>query len=363
MRPPRAINAAEIKVISADIPSGSNGLTGEGDISVRAHKTVTFGAIKRGLCFYPAREMSGEIIITDIGIPKSYFEEGDEVMDDDIASRIITPRPKNAHKGTFGKAVLIGGSTGMTGAMCLAANAAARMGAGTVTLGVPKTLNQIFEIKLTEQMTYPLDDNGEGHILYSPKVDRLIEMGDVIGVGPGLSRRECVTAVVRAVLLGEKPCVLDADALFAVSLFPNMLKNKSCEAVITPHLGEMARLTGLSASEIEKNQRDIALNYARENNVTVVLKSATTVVASPKGDVRIITRGCSSMAKGGSGDVLCGVITSLIGQGYSLFDAASLGAYITGKAGEAASKRDGCVSALPSDTIKYISNEINRFYQ
>ena len=139
-----AINSSEIKVLSADIPSGSNGLTGEGNISVRAYKTLTFGAIKRGMCFYPARENSGKTEVVDIGIPSSYFECGDVAMDNNIALSLIKERKRNSHKGTFGRVILVGGSTGMTGAMCLSAQAAARIGAGTVTVGVPKTLNDIF---------------------------------------------------------------------------------------------------------------------------------------------------------------------------------------------------------------------------
>lgn len=355
------INQAERPVVSVDVPSGLNSDTGSiGGICVRAHKTVTFGLPKVGLMTFPGVDYVGELVIGDIGIPDKV------VQNENITTNLTTcydvehtlrPRKRDAHKGDYGRVFVVGGSTGLTGAVVLSATAALRIGAGLVTVGVPAKLHDILEVKLTEAMSIPLSDCGDG-TLDASAARRILEFSnncDCVAIGPGLSKTESTTQVVSKVLCKlECPCIIDADGLNCLSGDLGVLKQCKAQVVLTPHPGEMSRLTRVAISEIQKNRLSISLEFAKENNVILVLKGARTVVASPGGLAYINPTGTPGMATGGSGDVLTGTIAGLIAQGIDPFMAAVTGVYVCGRAGEVAAEEKGECGLIAGDIVRKI---------
>ncbi|MGN1093002.1 MAG: NAD(P)H-hydrate dehydratase, partial [Monoglobaceae bacterium] len=207
-------------------------------------------------------------------------------------------------------------------------------------------------VKLTEVMTKPLKcENGVISKDAIPQIIDGLKNSDVCAIGPGLGRSKDLELVVKEMLKCDVPCVIDADGLNVISNDVDMLKEKNCRAILTPHPGEMSRLTSLSITEIEENREDIALEFAEKYDVTLLLKGHNTVIVSPDGRVKINTTGNSGMASGGMGDVLTGVIASFVGQGLSCFDAAVLGAYLHGKAGDIAANEVGEFGLIASDVV------------
>lgn len=355
------MNQSEHPVISVDVPSGLNSDTGSiSGICVRAHKTVTFGLPKVGLVTFPGVDYVGELVVGDIGIPDKVVQ--DENITTNLTTcydveRILSPRKRDAHKGDYGRVFLVGGSTGLTGAVALSATAALRIGAGLVTVGVPAKLHDILEIKLTEAMSIPLCDYGDG-TLDASAAERILEfssMCDCVAIGPGLSKTKSTIQVVSRVLHKlECSCIVDADGLNCLSEELSILKQCKGEVVLTPHPGEMSRLTGLSISQIQENRLGISLEFAKENNVILVLKGARTVVASPGGLAYINPTGTPGMATGGSGDVLTGVLAGLVAQGIDPFMAAVTGVYICGRAGEVAVEEQGECGLVAGDIVRKI---------
>lgn len=264
----------------------------------------------------------------------------------------LPKRHDNMHKGDCGKVLVIAGSLGLVGAACLTSRAAMRSGSGLVTLALPECILASAAAQLYEVMTMPLPCH-DGHILASSKTiiaDKL-EGCDVCAIGPGLSVCEDTFEIVSSVLSGDTPCVIDADGLNVLSFDTNILKNKVCKTVITPHPGEMARLMNCSIEEVENNREKTALEFAKEYDTVVVLKGHATVVAAPNGELHINPTGNSGMASGGMGDVLTGVIASFIGQGVEPFDAAILGTFLHGLSGDIAAEEIGKFGLLASDVI------------
>jgi len=272
----------------------------------------------------------------------------------------ISKRKEESHKGTYGKVSIIGGSFGMSGSIYLASTASLRMGSGLVYSVVPSSIAEILSIKFEEVIVEsiasqkPYFDNNADEIL------KKIEKSDAIALGPGLgwdeSRETLVKKVIQRV---KKPVVLDADGLNCISDKPDVLK-KGEDIVITPHPGEMSRLTKKTISEILKNPKEIATDFAKKYNVVVVLKKSNTVVVNPKGDYYINKTGNPGMATAGSGDVLTGIIVSLIGQGYGSFDASKLGVFIHGLAGDMAAKKYGQESLIAKDIIEFMPEAIKK---
>ncbi len=272
---------------------------------------------------------------------------------------LLPNRKKDFNKGDCGRVFIVAGSLGMVGAACLCANAAIRCGSGLVTLGTPACVQPTAAAKLTEVMTLPLEcENGILSHSAIGEIERRVDSCDVCAVGPGLGQSADIKSIVAEILCGTKPCIIDADALNAISADTDILKNKSCEAVITPHPGEMSRLTGLSIEEIEKNRKDVAIKFANEYNVTVVLKGHNTVIAAPSGEVHTNTTGNSGMASGGMGDVLTGVIASFAGQGLCTFEAAVLGVFLHGLAGDIAAEKNGEFGLIASDVVDTLPQAI-----
>jgi hydroxyethylthiazole kinase-like uncharacterized protein yjeF len=355
------INNSNKPVISIDIPSGLNGETGRvNGICVKADKTVTFGLPKIGLLIHPGCEYVGQLIVADIGIPRKVIEGAGlktNLIEQHQVTAIIPRRRDDSNKGDYGKVLLVSGSPGMTGSGCLAAAAALRTGAGLVYMGVPQKLAQVYGAAVHEPVIIPLEDKGTGSISVSciPTLLKAMKGKSIIAAGPGLSASEDVVEAVRELIANaEVPLVLDADALNAISTDLSMLKRLNVEAVITPHPGEMARLAGMSVSDVQSNRLEVAREFSSKWNVITVLKGSRTVVAKPDGTLFINTTGNSGMATGGAGDVLTGVIASLAAQGAKPVDAAVAGVYLHGLAGDIAAQVKGEYSLIAGDIVEML---------
>ncbi len=336
----RIINESGKKVVSIDIPSGINGRNGQVcGIAVKADETVTFSLLKPGILQYPGKSYAGKISLADIGIPPAAIQSVSPdgiLMDTTIAKSLLPQRPEDGHKGTFGRVIVITGSTGMTGAGTLAATAAFKTGSGLVYLAVPDTLAPVYGVTIPEAITLPL--RGEDGASFTGNIEYLTEIVhtmDAVVIGPGLSTKLSVSKLVEEMITTcEKPMVIDADALNGIADNPEILLKRKAPIVITPHPGEFARLTGVSVNRIQKNRIEQALAFSERYRVTVVLKGAGTIIAYPDGKYYLNNTGHSGMAVAGSGDVLSGIIGSLIGQGVHFNKAATLGVFIHGRCGE-----------------------------
>lgn len=363
----RMLNAAERPIVAVDIPSGVEATTGAIlGVAVQADLTVTFGYAKMGHVLHPGRAMTGKLVVADIGLPEAAAAPGDihHFFDAEAASSLVRPRDRKGHKGSYGHCLIVAGSTGKTGAAALAANSAVRTGSGLVTLAVPESLNPVLEIKTTEAMTLPFADNGQG--FFSPEnADAISEAftgRDAVAIGPGISRQPATAALVRR-LVAEcpLPLVVDADGLNALAEDVSILENRKSPAVVlTPHPGEMSRLCGLAVDRIEADRVGTARDFAVRHGVYLVLKGAGTVVATPDGEICINGSGNPGMASGGMGDVLTGVIVSLLGQGYSYRDACVLGVFLHGHAADLVAERQGEVGMTASDVQEGLPLACNR---
>ncbi len=332
------INRCQGVIVSVDIPSGVNADNGKiMGKSVIADYTATYGFCKLGMAIYPGLEYCGEVEVIDISIPsKAIAQNGpkrifyDNVDESDYFNLRESPE---AHKGVFGHLLVVGGSPGKTGAIALAGSAGAKMGAGLVTVAGPNSLNNILECKLTEEMSEPLPEELPGY-LGMVSLERIMEIADgksAMVLGPGLSANNDLSNMVKSVLSAFKgPIVLDADGLNCISANTDILKYSQAEIIITPHPGEMARLSSRSVSEVQENRVEIAQTIAQNLGIWVVLKGAATITASPDGRAWINSTGNPWMASGGQGDVLSGMIGSLIAQGLDFEDAIPFGVYIHG---------------------------------
>lgn len=348
-----AINASGVPVLSADIPSGVNGETGQATgPAVKADATVAMGLLKTGLLFYPGKSLAGKVSVADIGFPPKAIADqkaGTNTIGQEYARQLLPSRPYDAHKGSCGTLLVLAGSAGMTGAARLASLSALRSGAGLVYLGIPESLSDVMESKLTEVIIKPLPET-RTRTLSLQALDRikaLMAKADTILIGPGLSTHPETLELVQAVVKNLNiPAVLDADALTELSGNVQLLKNQ-VPLVLTPHYGEMARLTGKTIAEIKANPMRAAGEFAVECNKTIVLKGAPTVIAGPSGHLWVNPTGNSGMATAGSGDVLAGLIAGLMAQGLSPDEAAVLGVYLHGLAGDLAkeNKTEYCMLA------------------
>ncbi|HAK89301.1 MAG: hypothetical protein A2X55_07365 [Nitrospirae bacterium GWB2_47_37] len=369
------INNSEAPVISVDMPSGVSSDTGEilGE-AVKADFTVTFGLPKRGHYLYPGAECTGRLFIEDIGFPERLLAssgiKANLICKEHIAGSILQ-RPKYSHKGDYGHVFIIAGSKGKTGAALMAAKACLRSGAGLVTLGVPESLMDVFQGRVTEEMTLPLADDGSG-ILSSKAIDQILtfaaQKADIIAVGPGIGVSSGTEKIVNGLVQKSTvPMVIDADGINSLSRpignrqeAIGVLQKAKAPIILTPHAGEMARLLsastgrGQAVKKIGRDRINTAISFSKETGTYLVLKGVPTIVAEPDGDVFINPTGNPGMATAGSGDVLTGVIASLLGQGLNPTDASMAGAYLHGLAGDMAAERMGEYSMIASDIIDFL---------
>ncbi|MBC8205079.1 MAG: NAD(P)H-hydrate dehydratase [FCB group bacterium] len=362
------INDAPCPVLSIDIPSGVEGSSGrvEGP-AVNAYATVTMAALKRGLVFSPGRELAGEVSIVDIGTPRKIVEEFKpylfQLEPDDIINRLPV-RAVDTHKGECGRVFIIAGSPGLTGAAAMSASACVKSGAGLVIVGCPKSLNPILEIKLTEAMTVPLPETAEGAISKEAlaEIQRRLEWANACAIGPGLGRsKETIEVVIEILEKLTLPVVIDADGLFALAQRISNLKKLPEKTILTPHYGEFARLCGITVDEVKFQRVELLREKAVEWNTVIILKGAPTLIGDTNGNVYLVPTGNPGMAAGGVGDVLTGVVSSLLGQGLEPADAAVTGAYLHGLAGDLASGEQGFFGLSASDIIEYLPEAFKDF--
>ena len=335
------LNKSEKYILAVDIPTGVNADNGAvSENAVRADHTVTMALVKTGLLLYPGREYCGDIELADISMPVKLVEEykSDKYrLTDEIVRELLPLRKANAHKGDAGRVVICAGSPGYTGAAALASDAAVKAGAGLVSLYTPLSSRDVLAIKLTEVMVHGLLERMPGILGGGAASDVAsnAEAADVLAIGPGLGTSESTQEAVRTILQKiTTPVVIDADALTALAGHTEILAAMQAQKVLTPHPGEMARLTGLEIAEIEADRINIAKKYAEQWQAIVVLKGAPTVIGCPNGTVYVNSTGNSSLATGGSGDVLTGIIAGLAAQEISLQEAAICGVYLHGLAAE-----------------------------
>jgi hydroxyethylthiazole kinase-like uncharacterized protein yjeF len=311
--------------------------------------------------------MAGKIIVADISMPeqvKKEAEEEAELIDRRLLSQIYKPYPQDAHKGTFGRTLIIAGSKGMTGACALAGKAAARCGAGLVTIGIPESLNDILASKVTEVMTLPLEENFTS--ISEKALDKALEFSlncDAVAIGPGLSQNPETKSFVRSfVRRCRKPLVIDADGLNALAEDIAAFKDAQCPIIITPHPGEMARLLSTTIEDIQANRVKSVKMAAEKFSSVAVLKGASTLLATKEGKLFINPTGNPGMATGGSGDVLTGIIVGFLARGFLPKEAAISAIYVHGLAGDLAAQKFGEISMLAGDIIDFIPKAIKTIW-
>lgn len=364
----KMVNWCRAPVVAVDIPSGVEADTGRvhGD-AVRANHTVTFALPKIGLVLEPGKEYAGTLSVADISIPTVLLEDNNiktNLIGEAMLGALIKPRSASSHKGTYGHALMLGGSPGMVGAIMMASQAALRTGAGLVTAGVPESLTAAIDAGLMEVMTAPLAETGQSAIALEalPAIENLLGTVSVCAIGPGMSRYPEAGAIVRYILeRSGVPLVIDADGLNALENDVAILKDRQVPIVLTPHPGEMARLTGKTIEEIQSQRLETAQTFAQEWGVTLVLKGNKTIIANPAGEVHINISGNPGMATAGSGDVLTGIISGLIAQGLKPQDAAFAGVYLHGCAGDLAAEIKGEQGLIAGDLILCLPEILKRF--
>ena len=346
-----------ISVIAVDLPSGLDADSGEADPAcLQAETTVTLAMPKLGLFAFPGAAKVGTLKIADIGIPGSL---GDAVMTElvtsGLAKEMLPERPRDGNKGSFGRALVSAGSLNYIGAAYLACSGAMRTGAGLVTLATPASLQPILASKLTEATYLPLPEAEPGSIDAGAAEILAKESGhyDVLLVGCGMGQSLSARDYIHA-LLGEEmlpPLVLDADAINILAETRYWWQALTDDVILTPHPGEMARLCGLPVEEVQSRRLNIARRFAAEWHKTIVLKGAHTVIAAPDGHCRISPFANPGLASAGTGDVLAGIITGLVAQGLSLFNATSLGVYLHGEAAEMIKNMLGDAGMIATDLL------------
>lgn len=380
-------------VIAVDCPSGVDCETGEiSPESIAADLTVTMAAVKEGLLKLPAYELIGDLQVVDIGLPAdlpTFAGVATDVAEQDLVGAILPARPPDAHKGTFGTALIAAGSVNYTGAPALAGKAAYRVGAGLITVAVPSQL-QVALAGGFPEATWILLPQEMGVIAKGAAsvLREAFGKATALLVGPGLGL-EAATAEFIAELFGSQtlnhpqgggigflrgssatesgkasgsmpPLVLDADGLKLMAKLPDWPKLLPSPAILTPHPGEMSVLTGLSKDEIQANRRDISVRFAHEWGHVVVLKGAFTIVAGPDGRTTVIPVASAALARAGTGDVLAGIILGLRAQGVQAYEAAVAGAWVHAQAGlYAADSLGTTASVLAADLVDHISEVLN----
>lgn len=274
-----------------------------------------------------------------------------------LFNKAVFNRPDDSNKGTLGSLLCICGSYGMAGAAIMAGKAALRCGIGLLKIAVPKSIYPVCATNILESVYYPLEETSNG-VISSKNTDFLLEMcekSSAVVIGCGLSVCDDTKNLVQSVITNcKKPLVIDADALNCICNKPEILKNLKAPAIITPHPGEMAKLLHSTPKTVNSNRENTAIDFAKKFGVVTVLKGAGTIIASPDGEVYINHTGNSGMATGGSGDVLSGIIGSLLAQGAAPINAAAAGVFLHGTIGDLAAEKLGKISMLPTDMIDMI---------
>jgi len=356
------INRQGIPVVAVDCPSGLNVDTGnhEGAV-IEAEYTYTLAQPKIGMYYSPGRELSGIIEVVPIGIPDdviAQFDINENLITPELIESLLPVRKPDGHKGDFGKLFILAGSTGLTGAATLAAKAGARSGLGLVTVGCPRSLNPILEMKLTEAMTYPLPDVAKKGVLARRglgEVRKKIKENDAVIIGPGIGRHfETRDLIQRLIGTLDKPAIIDADGLNAFEKDREALISEHTKFVLTPHPGEFQRLIDEDISEDMYDRFNLIRDYAHKYNSVIVYKSSPSLIVDSMGQLFLSPTGNNGMATGGTGDVLSGIIGSFLAQGVSPLGSAICGVYIHGLCGDIAAAEYGERSMIAGDLIDFL---------
>lgn len=352
--------------LAIDMPTGVNSDTGEViNIAFKADSTITFAFPKIGQFMYPGAEYVGELIIADISIPPVILKQVKPkayLINHDMIQRLLPHRKRQSHKGTYGHSLIIGGSEDMPGAPTLATKAALRAGTGLATIAIPKSIRPLVFGLLPEAICKGLPETITGHFSLEGIDSLFLETNKytAIGIGPGMGiweqGEEWVSNILKSTNL---PIVIDADALNLLANDLSVLNTRDYPTILTPHPGEMARLLKKEIQHVESNRIAAARQLASQFGVYVVLKGANTVIATPNGDIYINSTGGPELAKGGTGDVLTGLLTGLLAQKLPVIDALLIGVYIHGLAGSLASIPSN-YSTLATEVIDNIGLAINK---
>jgi len=357
-----AINESKGYVVSCDLPSGIRADDGHVmGTAIKANQTIAMCLPKVGNIFYPAADYNGVLTIETIGIPRSLLMKLPSNMQlitrEDVV-KIIPRRHMDTHKGTYGKATLVAGSFGMTGAAILSAKASLRAGVGLLKLVIPESLHTILTTSVPEAVILPLTETRRG-VFGINQIDKLISSckgSNVVAIGPGCGKSAEMIEIIRQLITEvDLPLVIDADGINTLAKNIGLLENHTREVILTPHPGEMSRLTGLTIEEINEKPIEVAKAFAEKWQVTLVLKGARTIVALKNGEIHLNVNGNPGMATAGSGDVLTGIITSLVAQGIAPEQAAIAGVFIHGYAGDVMVKSKGEYGLIAGDLVEGIS--------
>ena len=346
-------------IISVDIPSGVSSDNGKVDgVAIKADKTITFVFPKKGFFLNDGPKYVGEWKAVDISVPSSIVEEiGLEMprlVTDQLAKSAVPPRPKHGHKGTFGHALIIGGSRQFVGAPIFSAKSALHSGAGLVSLAIPENIYPMVAAQNPESLILPLSAK-DGHFSEDAihELSPLLHQFDSVAVGPGMSRFQAGEEWMMTLFshLTTQPVVIDADALYLVRNQLDLLQKYKGKVIMTPHPGEMSKLLNITVKEVEENRLDIASNFAKEHSVFLLLKGHRSVIATPNGEVYINPSGHDALGKGGSGDILTGLIASFLAQGATPINALISASYLHARAGEEKAKELSHYGVMPFDII------------
>ncbi len=359
------VNASQRPVVALDLPSGLSsdrgGLVGP---TIQANLTIAMEFLKVAHLLYPTRSLCGEIEVARVAYPPDLLREVAplaRILEREGARCLLPRRPPDGHKGTFGRVLVVAGSEGMSGAAILSCRGALRAGAGLVVLASVGSVIATARASLPEALTLALPER-RGHVAREAITALLMETerANALVLGPGLSRDAQVGEVVLALLEGSRcPIVLDADGLFPLTGRLDLLRHVAGRAVLTPHPGEMSRLVGRSAEEIDQERIEVARSFAREHQVVLLLKGRPTAIGLPDGEVYLNPTGNTGLAKGGSGDVLAGILAGLLAGGVSPRDAALLGAYLHGLAADLLAHEGAERTILPSDVVEALPRAVS----
>lgn len=355
------INSMDAYKISIDIPSGIDSYTGfVHGTAVKANETYTFGLMKLGLLLGQGQEYAGRVSVVDIGFPQSaidFTKPSLYAYDEKDIERLLPVRKADTHKGTYGKIAIVGGKKNMAGAVLFAGEAAYRTGCGMVKICTVEDNRQIVQTSLPEALLTTF--NPEDKSTVREAIKDVLAWADVIAVGPGLGTDEYAEYIVEKILRdSEKPVIVDADAINIIAKDVSILERSTAELVITPHLMEMSRLTGIKTADIKENKFKTARDFAEKYKVIVALKDSRTIVSDGSEQAYINLTGNNGMAVGGSGDALTGIIAGLCGQDMDTFSAARLGVCLHGLAGQEAAIYKGRYSMVTRDIVKCITKVI-----
>ena len=358
------------QIVALDLPTGLNADSGEVDPACpQADVTVALGRPKTGLLTFPGAAMAGMLEVADIGIPPDLEEEESitlELLTAPWVGQLLPPRPLDGHKGSFGHALVVAGSRNYVGAACLASLAAARAGAGLVTLASPAGVYRIAAGRLAEVIHLPLSEDNEGrvHPDGAGVILQSLHQYDSLLLGCGLGWSQGTAEFVKRLLPNDgadtPPAVIDADGLNNLSSLPQWWLRLGGPVAVTPHPGEMATLAGIPVSQVQQDRVETARRWASHWNVDLALKGAHTVIAQPGGMAQISPFANPALASGGTGDVLSGIIVGLMAQGLSPGDACCCGVYLHGLAGEITREKLGQSGSLASDLIGELPVVIER---